>query len=171
VDIGSKPGVIREIPTGIVGILVDDDGIRVPIPVCYIGEIYGGNGPIPVIEPETVRATTSEMPFMAGAEAAVEPAVLPGMVQMKVGVMTFVPHPAPIRGVDVRSVGMSGLIVEFLMFLRWRTMVPWVTLGTVCSGRRAVGRNIAVTDTSGAVLLGMTSAMFVVLPASLHGQQ
>ena len=93
---------------------------------------------------------------MAGAEAACESAVLPGMVQVKACVGTFMPHPAAARSIDVRSVRVSGLIVKIAMFFRGVLVVHCA----VCSGRRSMGRNVTMPNTVlTAVFAGMFFAM------------
>ena len=90
---------------------------------------------------------------------------------MKTLVMCFVTDPTASAGVDVRCIGMSRLVMKILVLLRRRIVLGGVPFGSTCSGRRAVRRNVAMTDASTAVLFGMASAMFVVLTARLRRLQ
>src|SRR5579862_7490998 len=83
VDIGSETDVIGEIPAGMIGIVVDDDVVRIPEPAIDIAEFPGRYAPVPAVEPEAVRVAAYESPAMGRPEAAGEMAVFPGVIEMK----------------------------------------------------------------------------------------
>jgi len=113
VDVGAQPHVVGEVPAVVVGIFVDDDVVAVPEPVAAVGEIECADAEIEAAEPEAAGTASGEMPDVAAAEAAGEVAVLPGMIEMHAGIVTagVVADPFAV-GMDVRGVGMSGLVVE-----------------------------------------------------------
>src|SRR5580698_4163891 len=70
VDVSAQAHVVSEIPAGIVGVFIDDDVIGVPEPSVTVGYVVGSHAPVPSVEPEAAGAAASEMPAMAGTEAA-----------------------------------------------------------------------------------------------------
>jgi hypothetical protein len=113
VDVRPQSYVVSEIPAVVVGIFVDDNVVAVPEPVTAIGEVERPHAEVETPEPETVGAASGEMPDVSAAEASGEVAVFPGMVEMHARIVTAgaMAHPFPV-GVDVRRVGVSGLVVE-----------------------------------------------------------
>ncbi len=113
VDVGSQPHVVGQVPAGMVGIFIDDDVIAVPEPVAAEANVIRSDTEIEAAEPEAVGAASGEMPDVAAAEAAGKASVLPGMIEVVVGIVGtgVVADPFAVR-MDVRRVGMSGLVVE-----------------------------------------------------------
>jgi len=117
VHVGAEPDVVGKVPAVVVGILVDDDLIRIPKPVVGESEIIRSDAEIKATEPEPRGATSGEVEDVAATKAASEPAVLPGMVEVVMGVIAagIVADPL-IVGVDVGRVRMSASVAEVGMF-------------------------------------------------------
>ena len=153
VDVGSEPDVIGEVPADVIGILVDDDFVRIPEPSATEAKVVGSYGEVETAEPEAAGATAYEAPHVAAAETAGEAAMLPRMIQMVMRVVAagIMAHPLSI-GMHVGSFGMSFLVVEFAVFL-----------GRMWSGyfRRTALRNVLMAATD--LRPGATACMFFVL--------
>jgi hypothetical protein len=118
VGIGPKPDVIGEVPADVIGIVVDDDIVRIPEPAVTETNVVGSHGEEEASEPEAAGTSASEMPHMAATEATAEAAMLPGMIHvvMNVAAAGIVTDPFS-TVVDVRSVGMPSPVVEVAVFL------------------------------------------------------
>jgi hypothetical protein len=117
VHVGAEPDVVCKVPAVVVRIFVDDDLIRIPKPVVGESEIIRSNAEIKAPEPEPRRAASGEVEDVATTKPAREPAVLPGMVEVVMGVIAagVVADPL-IVGMDVGRVRMSASIAEVGMF-------------------------------------------------------
>ena len=113
VDVRAGSGVVGEIPTVVVRIFVDHDGIAVPVPVTGVVVIKGRYAEVEAVEPEAFAVSSSKVKLMAAAKAAVEAAVFPGMIQVVVRIAAtgIVTDPMVIV-VNVRCVRMVGPIAE-----------------------------------------------------------
>ena len=120
VNVGPQPDVVGEIPARMIGIIIDDDLIRIPEPVVAEGEIIGSNAEIETTEPEAAGAPTGESPPVLRAQAGSEVSVFPGMIDVVVGIVSSasVSDPLSVR-MHVRSLGVPGLVAEssVLVFL------------------------------------------------------
>ena len=103
-----------------VGVFVNDDIVAVPKPVAAEADVVGSNAKVEAAEPETIGTAAAEVPDVAAAEAASKVAVLPGMVEVVVDVVMagVVADPFAV-GMNVRRVGMAGLVVEMRSLRRW----------------------------------------------------
>ena len=138
VDVCAKSYVVGEVPAFVVGIVVDDDVVAIPEPVVAEAEVIGRDAEIKTAEPEATGAATAEVPDVAAADAAGEASVLPGMVEVVVNVVAASVMADPFAvGVDVRSVRVTGLVVEVTL-LR----------GCGCGMRRACWRGTVGGDVS-----------------------
>src|SRR5689334_8867714 len=106
VAIGAEANVVGEIPAIVVGIVVDHDLVAVPIPIVAVGIVIGCDAEIEAAEPEALAIAAGDAPDVATANAAGEAAMLPGMIEMIVGIITarVVADPL-VLVVNVRSVG------------------------------------------------------------------
>lgn len=118
-DVGTETDVVGQIPADVVGVVVDDDVVRIPKPAITVAHIVGSDGEVETAEPEAARASSSEMPDVAATDATGEVAMLPGMVEMIVNVVAsgVVADPG-FAAVDVWGVGMASAIVEMPVFFR-----------------------------------------------------
>ena len=135
-DVGSQPDIVGEVPAVVVGIFVDDNVIAVPEPIPAEPDVVGCDAEVETAEPEAAGTASSEMPDVAAAETAGEVTVLPGVIDMVVRIVaaSVVTDPLAV-GVDMRSVGMAGLVGEVRGCLRGcrmgRTGRSWAVRGNV----------------------------------------
>src|SRR5579863_7875219 len=144
-DVGAEPDVVGKVPAIVVGVFVNNDVVAIPEPVVAVGEVECADAEVETAEPEAAGSTAAEMPDMTAAEASREVAVFPGMVQMHAGIVAsgIVADPLAVGG-DVRSVGVSGFVVEVRFFRGGR--------GMRC-GRWAVGGNMGGPSANCAMML------------------
>jgi hypothetical protein len=136
-DVSSQPDVVSKIPAVVVGILVDHDLIRAPVPSIAEGEVNGSDCEVETAEPKALSIATGNTPNVALTESAVEVAVLPGMIEVIVRIIGagIVADPF-IVGVDVRGVGMA-IFVDVFWWCRMLHRFGW---------SRAMRRNVASAD-------------------------
>jgi hypothetical protein len=99
-----------------VRIVVNDDLVGIPYPSVAIAYIKRRYAPKPSVKPEPPWTASAQMPNVAATNSAIEATVLPGMVEMIIGVRTTGVMTHPLAAiVNVRrfgvtlSVGMAGL--------------------------------------------------------------
>jgi hypothetical protein len=138
-NVGTEADVVGEIPSDVVGIFVDHDIVAVPEPVTAVTDVEGSDAEIEAREPKPARAATREMPNVTAAEAPGEVSMLPGMIEVKAGVIPAIVMSDPLTiVVNVRRFGVSLTIPKCGM--------------RVCRARRAVKgrgpvtRNKTATD-------------------------
>jgi hypothetical protein len=148
VDVRAGSGVIGQIPARVIRIFVDHDRIAVPAPIIHIVIIVRRNAEEPVVKPEAVAVSSSEVILMAASKTAGETAVLPRMIEVIVGIVTagIVPDPSVIV-VDVRSFRVTRLIAErpavsFLRAAFRRAVVLRTILGSAILSAAVIGRAI-----------------------------
>ena len=129
-DVGSEAVVVGEVPAGVVGVFVDDDVVGVPVPAVDVGEVPGGYAEVEASEPEAGGSASAEAPDVGGTEAGGEVAVLPGVVEVVVGIVAAGVVADPAALIDVGVVGVSGGVVEVAVIGR---------VGSAVEGLRAVG--------------------------------
>ena len=114
--VGSHADVVRQIPSVMVGIFVDNDLIRIPEPIVAVADIVRSNAKVKAAEPETRWAAASKMPDVATTKATGKVTMLPRMVDVVVGIIAagVMAHPL-IVGVDVGSVRMTTFVTEIRM--------------------------------------------------------
>ncbi len=93
-----------------VGIVVNYDVVGIPVPVIAKGEIGGGDAPIKIVEPETVRSAPRKMPDMTAAEATVKVAMFKRTIEMVVDVVAAGVMADPLVAVNVGDIGMAVFI-------------------------------------------------------------
>ena len=54
VDVGAQSDVVGEIPARVVGIVIDDDVVAVPIPVVDVSQVKRSNAEVEAAKPEAV---------------------------------------------------------------------------------------------------------------------
>lgn len=101
-----------------VGIIVQNDIIRIPEPVIAVTDVVRSDGEVEAAEPEPARSTASQSPHVPRPEAAGEMPVLPWVIEMIVRVAgtSIMAHPF-FTVVHMRSVRMPRLVVEVSIFL------------------------------------------------------
>src|ERR1017187_1007976 len=123
-----------------IGVLIDHDRVAVPVPVPDETDVVGSNAEIESAEPKTVGTSSFEMEDVSRPKSAGEVSMFERMIQMIVGIVAPCIMADPVTvGVHVRSVGMSGSIVE-IGRLRGAMFLAWSRTFLVCR-RRTVGWN------------------------------
>jgi hypothetical protein len=166
VAIGAEANVVGKVPAIVVGIVVDHDLVAVPIPIVAVGIVIRCDAEIEAAEPEALAIAAGDVPDVTAANAAGETAMLPGTIEMIVGIIAagIVADPRVVV-VNVRSVGMISFIRIPWGLLRVAMIVlPGVIL--LPGGRRAMGRNVSSTDVLGRFALMLLPAMISVLRES-----
>jgi len=72
VDVGSQPDVVGKVPANVIGIIVDDDDVRIPEPAITEANVVGSYRKEETAEPEAAGTTASESPHVAATETASE---------------------------------------------------------------------------------------------------
>jgi hypothetical protein len=168
VDVGSEARVIGEVVAGIVGIFVKDDVVAVPEPIVDKAYIRRSNAEVITIEPEAIWTASFKAPHVARTKFAGEMPVLPGTIKMVARIVPafIVADPAIVVGVNVRSIGVSGMVIEptivrlpiFRLRLFRGMLLRNITRGCVSGRRRAMGRDVATANflTSASTLIAAT---------------
>jgi hypothetical protein len=102
----------------VVGVFVDDDVVGVPEPSVAVGEVVGGYAEVEATEPEAGWSASAETPDVRGAEAGGEMTVLPGVVEVVVGIVGAAVVADPVGGIDVGDVGVAGGVGEIFVIGR-----------------------------------------------------
>lgn len=90
--------------------------------------------PKPSVEPEAVGASALQPPHMPGTEAAAPVPMFPGMIEVIVGIVAATVMSHPDSAVDVRSIGMVGVIAEISV------LVALVVMGAAVKRLRPASR-------------------------------
>lgn len=157
-DIRAEPWVIGDVPARVIGIIIEDDVIGIPIPVADVPDIKGSDAEVVSAEPETARSAACDSPEAFASDGSGEAPVLPRVVEMeaRISPAEIVPYPLAI-GMDMRRRGMAFSIPERpLRFVVGRTTI----------GGRSAARYIAVADIAGAA-----SPMFSLIATLGKGRQ
>jgi len=159
VNVGAQPHVVGEIPTYVIGVVIEGDVVSVPIPIVTIPGIVGRYVEIIAPKPESARTAPLQMPDMARAKSAVEMPVLPRMVDMETDILPspVVSHPLATR-MNVRTVGMIIMVPE-------RTVL--ISGGAMILGGPAAGNISAV----GVVMISFTVIVFTVIMLGETGKR
>jgi len=133
-----------------IGVIVDHDIVAVPKPVVGVGKIERGDAEVEAAKPETAGIATLDAPPVSPAEAAVEAAVLPGVIEMESGILPpiVVAHPLTVV-VDVRGFGVTVT----------------VAIGALVTAF-AVVTIVRVAVISGRTMFGDVSTAHVVMPVA-----
>ena len=113
VDVGAEAHVVGQVEAIVVGIFVDDYLVGAPLPVVAETVVVGEDAEVEAAEPEAIAAASFDAEDVAAAEAAVEMAMLPGMIDVVVGIIAagIVADPFAIS-VHVGSFGVSRLVFK-----------------------------------------------------------
>ncbi len=113
-DVNAKTSVVGQVITDVIGIVVDNYVVTVPIPAIAIGNVRSGHREIKVAEVEAVRSAARQMPNVAGAETTSEMAMFPRMIQVIARIVLAGVVTDPLVSVYVGSIRMSRVFVEML---------------------------------------------------------
>lgn len=120
-DVSAQPGVISQVPAGVIGIVVNHDIVISPIPVIDVIVVIGCHAKIKSAEPETIPVPALNPVDMPGAEFAAEASMFPGMIEVVVRVVPagVVSHLTICLRVHVRRFGMIRLIAKAATRVTW----------------------------------------------------
>ena len=158
VAIRSQPDVVGEVPAWIVGIIVQDDVVVVPLPVSAIIVVVRRNLKEEAAKLEALAVSAVKAPNVTRADGLREAAVFPRVVGMIVGVMSLMSHPLVIFRVYVGSFRVAFLIAKaaptlVLLGSALASAVRLAAAGFRAPRLRTVCGNVAVADAVVAVLL------------------
>ena len=128
VNVSAESLIVSQVPSGVVRIFIDVNRIGIPIPVPNISILERCYAEKVVADREALRAASTQMKNMAGAESQREPAAR-GMIQVEAGVVAsrIMPYPVPVV-MDVRSFGMPGRVAEPAIVLLLLLLAPILRL-------------------------------------------
>ena len=108
--ISPQPGVISQIPSRMIRIVIDHDIVRVPQPSIHKAVVIRRNTEEEPAEPEPRRPSTPQPPHMRRPKTSRKVPMLPRMVQMIVRIIPPRVMPDPMIAIDMRSIRMSRRI-------------------------------------------------------------
>lgn len=153
VHVGAKSRVVSQIPAGIIRIFVEDEVVPVPVPAIHKRDVRWSNAEVEAAEPETIRASPFESPYMSGTEFAGKVPMFPGTVEMVTGVITpfVVPNPSVVGSVDVRCLRMARAVVELTVVRVSAAVRRWMFFhvggrSIVSDWWRTVGGDVTATN-------------------------
>ena len=109
--IGPKPGVVCEVPAGMIGILVNHDGVAIPEPAINIAKLVWEYAEKVTVKPEPIAVPALEPENMAGSKTAAKASMFPRMIKVEASIIRsrIVPDPFTVR-LDVGRVRMPGSV-------------------------------------------------------------
>lgn len=143
-DIGAQPNVIGQIPPDVIGIVIDHDVIRSPIPIATIADIVWRNREEEAAESEALWATSPKSPNVASTYGPGKMSVLPSPVDMivRVAAASIVPDPVVVLGMNVGSLWMPSLVGKRAPLRSRRRLMR------SADRSRPVRRNVATADSA-----------------------
>ena len=158
-DVDAEASVVGQVPPCVVGVVIDDDVVLVPIPIVNVAEIERSYAEVKSVKPETVRATAAQAPDVARSEPAFEAAVRPGAIEVKAGIVTANGVSDPLTVV----VNVRGLRMTLAVAI---CRARWSLAGCVTAiGRRTMLRNVSSANALAAA--GMLSTASVAAASML----
>ena len=85
-NVSAKAHVVSQVPTIVIGIVVEDDLVGIPEPIVAIAVVVRGHAEVGAIEPEARGRASRQAPHMTRTEAAREVSVYPGVIEVVVRV-------------------------------------------------------------------------------------
>src|ERR1035441_3714789 len=160
-----------------VGVLVDDNLIAVPVPAHHDVVIVRGDVPVEIVEPEALPVSPSKHEHMLRSKAAGEASVRPRRIEVVVRVVgaTTMSDPLIVLGVNVRNFRMTLLIRPNAVFRR-RLGLPSCRFRSARSpgsrrGSRTASRNVSTANRRGFTAAVLLPAAALLLRISSHANQ
>lgn len=149
-DVGAEPDVVGKVPASMIGVVVDDDIIAIPVPVIRVRLIKRRDAEVESAKPETARSPTDQTPAMTRAEASFEVAMFPGMVDVEPGFLMpeVVSDPLAIP-MDVRGFRMAFVVAEGFPVIALMRVIVW----SAVIGGRTITRNVPSTEVMTSMIL------------------
>jgi len=140
VNVRAEPDVICQIPADVVRVVVNHDLVGIPEPVVAEAKVIRGNAKKEAAKPKAARAASDDPPDVASADATWKMSVLPGMIEMVMGIIAagIVADPVVTLDLDVRCVWVSGFLVVAAVRCGWNRLS--------LIGTRAMSGNVAATN-------------------------
>lgn len=147
-NICTESDIIGQVPAIVVGIGIENDVIRVPGPVRASIVVILRDAEEEISEPEVIARATAKPINVGTASGARKAPVLPRMIEMVVRIIPTgaVANPRASAWVNVRRFWVVRLIAERWMLIALRRLLFMRRRCSFPHGRRAMGRNISVTD-------------------------
>lgn len=172
-DVNTEPHVVGEIPSDVVGIIVDNDVIVTPIPVIDVAKVEVCHAEVIPAEPKAAGTASAEPPYETRSESSFEVAMFPGMVEVVVHPRTVYVVPDPLAVlVNVRGLGMAFLVAKRWLGMiarRSRRILHWAA-NVVVGGRWSSARDVAATDSTCGLIVIRTCAVAIVLSKNRERQ-
>src|ERR1017187_5405364 len=177
VSVRTQPRVVCQIPARMVGVLVDDNLIAVPVPAHHDVVIVRGDVPVEIVEPEAFPVSSRHHEYMLRSKAPGEVSVCPRRidVEMRVVGATIMPDPFVVLGVNVRNFRMTFLVRPNAVLGR-RLGLPSCRFRSARSpgsrrGSRAVSRNVSTAKRRGFTAAVLLPTPPLLLRNSSHANQ
>ena len=171
VNVGAQPGVVGQIPAIVVRVCIDHHVVAVPIPVAAVRQVKVSYAESEATKPEAAGLATLNAPPVATAKAAIEVAILPGVIEAKAGVVAVVavPHPFAVA-MDVRRLRVTLVVVEMSVPAFVTVVVMTVTVMRVAMmSLRTMPGNISAAHIMVAVVVSVV-VMVAMLCQRRQGQ-
>lgn len=126
VAVGAEPDVVRQVPTNVIGIRVNDDVIGIPEPVAAGIIIIRSDTKEKAAEPEAISRPAGKPVDVAAADFTREMSMLPRVIQVVVRIVwtSVVTNPLIVIRVNVRGRRMSALVAVVRMLIALRRVPP-----------------------------------------------
>jgi hypothetical protein len=113
VHVGAEPHIVAEIPTVVIGVIIDYDVVAVPQPIIAKGIVERGDGEEETTYRKSIVVTAVKPPDMARSPGTREMTVLPRMIKVIVRIIatSVMTYPPIAIGVHMGRGRMSGSIV------------------------------------------------------------
>lgn len=167
--IRAQTHVVGQVPAYIVGVLIDDYAIAVPVPVVAVAIVVLGYVEVKAVEPEAVGPAAGQHKHVAGAKAAVVVTVLPGMIEVVMSIVApvFVANPSAVIAVDMGRIGMpfavaKAALVAVAMFVTI-TMLVTIAVVIVVVSLRPVMRNVLVVVVAITIVIAVPVMIVMIL--------
>src|SRR5665213_2495274 len=111
-NVRAQTDVVRQVPTHVIWIGIDNDVIAVPHPVVAVIDVRRSYAEKESAEAEALGVAAGQSIHVAGPERTGKMSVLPWMIQIIARVIPahIMSHPAICIGVHVRGIGVSRLL-------------------------------------------------------------
>lgn len=146
-NVSSQAPVISEIVSGVIGILVDGDGITAPVPIRHVRPVNGRNLKVITVEPESLAVAALKMEYVTGSEPEPELTMGEWVVDVRNVLMTDPLFPLYVRPGSYRASVRGSAVFLRPAALRFASASLWflplwrsaVGLWFLPLGRSAVG--------------------------------
>src|ERR1700730_6595513 len=151
-----------------IGILIENNGVTIPVPVVNVGKIEWRHAEVKTVKPEAISAAACNTELMSATEPTGKAPMFPCPVHVKPVIVTahIVSYPLIIR-MNVGSIGMPGNIVKSLTFSTATLSIAPILLAAALltldlgRGRRTMSWNVPASHSMSGVG-GLTATITLV---------